>query len=84
MALRIEAILSNSKDFEGTFAADFWVVASGVTPGSKVSGAVRGFTASGIPHLNIGSVTAPEGYSIGSAVSRALVPITYTYATENK
>jgi hypothetical protein len=83
MPLRIEAILSNSKDTPQTYPSDFWVVASGVTPGSRVSGAVRGFTASGIPYLlNIGSVTAPEGYSIGSAVSRALVPITYTYATE--
>ena len=83
MPLKIEAILSNSKDTPQTYPSDFWVMVSGVTPGSRVSGAVRGLPASNNAYLlNIGSVTAPEGYAIASVASRALVPITYTYATE--
>ncbi|NBQ93371.1 MAG: hypothetical protein EBT82_04830 [Micrococcales bacterium] len=81
MPLKIEAILSNSKDYPRTSPSDFWVMVSGVTPGSRVSGAVSWLPA--YSSLNIGSVTAPEGYAIGSVASRALVPITYIYGTES-
>jgi hypothetical protein len=82
MPLKIEAILSNTKDNVNNpvFPSDFWVIVSGVTPGSRVSGAVRNLSSN---LLNYGSVTAPEGYAIGSAASRALVPITFYYQGQN-
>ena len=79
MPLRIEAILSNTKDESLPYPNDFWVIVSGVTPGSRVSGAVRNLSLS---QLNYGAITAPQGYSVGSTTSRALVPITYAYAVE--
>jgi hypothetical protein len=81
MPLKIEAILSNTEDrLDSTYntytvsPTDFWVLVSGVTPGSRLSGAIRNLSALG---YNISSVTAPQGYSIGSVASRALVPIVF-------
>jgi hypothetical protein len=78
MPLQIEAILSNTKDNVNNpvFPSDFWLIVSGVTPGSRVSGAVRN-------SYNNGAVTAPEGYAIGSVASRALVPITFYYQSNS-
>ena len=80
MPLKIEAILSNTQDRtdsnNNAFVSptDFWVVVSGVTPGAKLSGAVRENV---ILYYNIGTVTAPHGHAIGSTTSRALVPIIF-------
>lgn len=79
MPLKIEAILSNTDDNGYTNPSDFWVMVSGVTEGNRVSGAVRNLSNS---LLNYGAVTAPQGYAIGSATSRALVPIAYKYPNE--
>jgi hypothetical protein len=78
MPLKIEAILANTYDFEYCYAENFYVMVSGVTAGNRLSGAVRGLITD--TSLNFSSVTAPQGYAIGSATSRALVPIIYDYS----
>jgi len=80
MPLKIEAILSNTQDRtdsnDNAFVSptDFWAVVSGVTPGAQLSGAVSGNT---MLYYNIGAVTVPHGFAIGSTTSRALVPIVF-------
>jgi hypothetical protein len=78
MPLQIEAILSNTTDrYDRVNCSDFWVIVSGVTPGSKLSGGLKDLPGNS---YNIGSITAPHGYSVGSTTSRALVPIVFTPA----
>jgi hypothetical protein len=78
MPLKIESIFSNTLEAASgnykTRPSDFWVMVSGVTPGSMLQAGVRQSVTT-FNALNYSVVTVPYGFAVGSSTSRALLPI---------
>ena len=78
MPLKIESIFSNTLESASATLkvrpSDFWVMISGVTPGSMVEAGVRQSVTT-FNAVNYNVVTVPYGFAVGSSTSRALLPI---------
>jgi hypothetical protein len=75
MPLQIESIFSNTTEklnyYPRSGATDYWIMVSGVTPGSRINGYFRQGIISN--QVNYNTATVPYGFAIGSSVSRALL-----------